>query len=39
MGLDPFQFTQIAIESAFLQPPDRSALLDRLATTIPEEDK
>jgi adenosine deaminase len=39
MGLDAFQFTQIAIESAFLQPPDKSALLDRLATTIPEEEK
>jgi adenosine deaminase len=39
MGLDPLLFTQIAIESAFLAPPEKAALLDRLAANPPEEEK
>jgi adenosine deaminase len=39
MGLDPLRFTQIAIESAFLETPAKAALLDRLAANPPEEEK
>jgi adenosine deaminase len=39
MGLDPHQFTQFAIESAFLPAAERAALRDRLpAAKLPEEE-
>lgn len=39
MGLDTHKITQTAIESAFLAPSDRAALLDRLTANPPEEEK
>jgi adenosine deaminase len=40
MGLEAHGITQTALESAFLEPPQRAALLDRLnGANSPEEDK